>query len=115
MNIKLPNEITAEEAKGKTVELFLTCFIHPILLIKFTDGTFTCFRATHGYEDDIDIEEGGFELFSFSKEELAEAGILTIEEYERYAERREQWYKDRQASIEKAQYERLKAKFDSNE
>lgn len=81
-----------------------------LLLIEFTDGTRRIFAATHSWEITTIEErvEKDLELF-----ELHGLGLISQEEYERRHAAEEQGWREKREQRERAEYERLKAKFES--
>jgi hypothetical protein len=107
----LSNQVTDRKAlTGKTVASF---HAEENLVIVFTDGTWVAFSP--------DCYFGGEELsinFSVIQPEAAElrrAGLLTEDELKEYQAREDEHWHKMKESQDRAQYERLKAKFEGEQ
>ena len=110
----MKKEIRLTEAIGKTLEGFEFSITCGQAVLTFTDGTFATLGVDRGYEaGDEEIEETELELFNFGHDKLIALGIISKEEMD---EKREQLRKasaDSQAQRDRAEYERLRRKFES--
>lgn len=104
-------EIKLTDAIGKVFEGF--AFSGTRVVLTFSDGGFVTLDIDHGYESgDETIEEGSLNLCLFNDEKLIGLGVITREEL---AERRTQddkAFSVKRAQRERAEYERLKSKFE---
>lgn len=107
-------EITLEKVKGKTITDYGFSIIGGQMVIVFSDNTFTTLGVLRGWEqDDEEIEESELELFKFADDTLIKLGIITAEELKAIESEKERKYAEAQEIQEKAQYERLKKKYES--
>src|SRR5262245_57368551 len=108
---KMRNQITIEEATGKTIE-HIICSVTGSVLILLSDNCFLYAKPKHYFSDlEISFTEK-FDLLAFGDQELIAAGFATQEEIEAKRERREQARREERAKREREAFERLKAKFE---
>jgi hypothetical protein len=102
------------EAAGKTVGAVEFSFDDGQVVIAFTDDTFAAIRLAENFIDDsYHLEDGHFDVFGFlNLDRLIRAGILTEAELEDLRVRRNAAEAADREKQERAEYERLKAKFD---
>lgn len=102
-------------AFGKTVESVV--FAGEAMFITFTDCTFACLRAYEGrYEGDgARIDNCKFDIYDGGASEAVSVGILTTEELFALREEKAAAAHAQQQEYEKAQYLKLKAKFEKED
>jgi hypothetical protein len=94
---------------GKTLERVV--YYGDDLYLIFTDATFAAFEATHGYECETEVEIKDRVNFSI----LVKLGLVSPEDIAAHEESERQKKTDviaANAAKERAEYERLKAKFE---
>jgi hypothetical protein len=95
-----------EEFVGRTIGAAV--FEDATVYLRFTDGTLGGFHSRYRYED-LEIEVAEDEPYDHTQLAL---GIIDQIEYDRRKATKDKEWEDRQAANERAQYERLKAKFE---
>lgn len=101
-------EISLDQAIGKTVKAYATSWVSNQFILVFTDGTFTTLVA----DRDQNINEGKLVLHDFERAYLVAAGIATNEELNIMNNEREEKHNLAREADERAQYERLREKFE---
>ena len=112
----MKTQIPLSDAIGKTLEAFEFSFCCAGAVLVFTDGTFAALGIERGYEHcDDKIAEDTLSVFEFGDDKLISAGITTAEELAEMrdaADRRARaMVQERQEQHDRAEFERLKAKF----
>lgn len=106
-------EITIEEAEGKTVKgsaFSVTC---PQVVIAFDDDTFTTFGLKCSYDpSEYEIQQSTLDLFNFGDTQLIFLDVFTEKEIEDIHRERSSSFTLQREKEERADYERLKKKFD---
>lgn len=114
------NQVDICEADGKVIrKAFADDLNYPRkLVVVFTDGTFALIRHSRDWDGDVELQlSGSFDESDFSERNLLSAGIITpqwIEERNAQQEKRAKLDREIRAAAERAQYERLKAKFEGS-
>lgn len=110
----MKTQVKLKHAIGKTVQAVVEGYND--LMIVFADDTFAFLRPKSGYEGDADIEEPQyFERWhdnEISTDDVIRAGVLSREEASALDKKVADASKARQEAIDRANYERLKAKYD---
>lgn len=107
-------EIKLSDAIGKTLEGFEFSNTCGQAVLTFTDGTFSTLGVDRGYEKgDEQIEESKLSLFDFGDNKLIALGIIPEEEMDEKTEQRRKAVANSRAQTERAEYERLRRKFES--
>ena len=104
-------QISINETSSKTVKGMANNGSE--LLIVFTDGTYILFNSQSGYDgDDSTIEESELDLTGFGDAELIFLGVTTQEELNAIRSTKIAELDERLAARDKAEFERLKLKFE---
>lgn len=105
-------QIDIGEMEGKTISQVFTDYSDGVLIV-FTDGTFA---LIYGYsiDDETTVENGDFRLDNWSNhaEALLSLGIVTQSQYDKHKADTEH-YSRQAVAARRAEYERLKAEFES--
>jgi hypothetical protein len=106
--------VKLRRAAGKTVGAVEFSFDDGQVVIAFTDGTFAAIRLAENFIDGCRyLEDGCFDVFGFlNLDRLIRAGILTEAELEDLRVRRNAAEAHEEEKRDRAEYARLKAKFD---
>ena len=106
-------QIDIEETKGKTISQVFMDYSDEVLIV-FADGTFS---LIYGYsiDDETSVGNGDFRLKNWSKyaDKFLSLGIVTQSQYDKHKADAEH-YSRQAVAARRAEYERLKAEFESN-
>lgn len=107
-------QIRLEEAIGKTIKDFGENLGWESIVITFTDDTFIYLQTEADWRNNSkNIEQSEYRISDFSHREAIRLGIVTQEEIEADQKRRQAQLVKQQEESERAQYERLKKKYDA--
>jgi hypothetical protein len=105
--------IHSSEAGGKVVESIGLDGLDSFVMVKFTDKTFVCLGALIHYEDifmkELSETNDVIEHLGYS---LVIEGIVKQEEYDKYKRELKEQQQKAAEELERANYEKLRAKFE---
>ena len=103
-------QVNFTDAVGKTIKkVGLNCH-EAVLVVVYSDETFSAIEGGKSYEGDINFREDDF-LYMHGSIDPVEFGFITQEEFDRINAEEDEKRKKRLEQDERYTYERLKAKF----
>jgi hypothetical protein len=106
-------EITLDEAKGKKIRDYAMSCTCGQMIIVFTDKTFTTLGVDHGYQGYSDeIVQAKLDLLDFDNAALIALEVVVLQEIESAERIKEREFIQQDERRERAEYKRLKAKYE---
>lgn len=100
-----------DEMEGKVVRGYAFSHIESRLLLVFEDDTYVVIGASHGYDNEIELNKVDFDYSEHSWDHMIRLGIYTKEKLQKLRELDKENARFQSEMHDRATYERLKAKF----
>ena len=104
-------QIPLSEAVGLTLTGSVSSYCDDSLVLMFGD-VFVCLHAERGWEESVDLKECEFDWRDFGVDRSIEAELITQAEIDAYYAKQEQDRAKLVEARERAEFERLRAKYE---